>query len=72
MPVDPEAAAARPTGKRKSAEKPREDEAKFVREPTLRNLPKPTNSARPVQHVMQLPGRVSRKPVDVDSALHCA
>ena len=58
-------------GKRKRAVKPREDEAKGVREAILRKLPKPTNSARPVQHV-QRSGRVSRKPVDVYSALHCA
>jgi hypothetical protein len=41
-----------------------EEEAKGVREAILRKLP--------VQHVMQRSGRVSRKPVDVYSALHCA
>ena len=68
---DSEASASRPIGKRKRAVKPLEDEAKGVREAILRTLPKPTNSARPVQHV-QRSGRVSRKPVDVYSALHCA
>ena len=68
---DSEASASRTSGKRKRAVKPREDEAKGVREAILRKLPKPTNSARPVQHV-QRSGRVSRKPVDVYSALHCA
>lgn len=68
---DSEASASSTSGKRKRAVKPREDEAKGVREAILRKLPKPTNSARPVQHV-QRSGRVSRKPVDVYSALHCA
>ena len=68
---DSEASASHPSGKRKRAVKPREDEAKGVREAILRTLPKPTNSARPVQHV-QRSGRASRKPVDVYSALHCA
>jgi hypothetical protein len=61
---DSEAPASRTSGKRKRAVKPREDEAKGVREAILRKLPKPTNSARPVRHV-QRSGRVSRKPVDV-------
>jgi hypothetical protein len=68
---DSEVSASRTSAKRKRAVKPREDEAKGVREAILRKLPKPTNSARPVQHV-QRSGRVSRKPVDVYSALHCA
>ena len=41
-----------------------EEEAKGVREAILRKLP--------VQHVMQRSVRVSNKPVDVYSALHCA
>jgi hypothetical protein len=72
---DAEVSASRTSAKRKRAVKPREDEAKGhgVREAILRKLPKPTNSARPVQHWhVQRSGRLSRKPVDVYSALHCA
>ena len=69
--LDSKASASGLSSKRKRTVKPREDEAKGVREAILRKLPKPTNSARPVQHV-QRSGRASRKPVDVYSALHCA
>ena len=69
---DSEASASRPGGKRKRAVKLPEEEAEGAREAILRKLPKPTNSARPVQLVVQRSGRVSRKPVDVYSALHCA
>jgi len=61
---DSEASASGPRGKRKRAVKLPEEEAKGVREAILRKLP--------VQHVMQRSGRVSKKPVDVYSALHCA
>ena len=71
---DSKADSSRPGGKRKRVVKPQEEdsEAKGVREAILRKMPKPTNGARRVQHVVQRSGRVSRKPVDVYSALHCA
>jgi hypothetical protein len=64
-----EASASSTSGKRKRAVKPREDEANGVREAILGKMPKPTNSARPVQHV-QRSGRVSRKPVFLESIIY--